>query len=436
MLPVNKDTLQRAKERLGIVNLSTTTIHRVCALAAALEAETGEQFVHLELSNPAMPASTVGVSAECTALRRGVAGIYPNIDGLPTLKEAAERFFRLFFNISVPRHSFVPVAGSIHGSFTVMSLLRQMRPDRDTIVFICPGFAVQLEQARILGYKSVMIDVYDCRGEALEQRLADVFASNKVGAIVYSVPSNPAWTNFTEDELRMIGEAASANDVWVIEDQACCGMDFREDYSVPGKPPYVPTVARYTDLYVLLLSASKIFNYAGQRIGLACISPQIYNAHSEPLQHIYRYPTIGECYVRGLLFNSAGGTTHSSQYALAAMLNAACDGTLDFIDDAREYELRSALAKQMFCDNGFHIVYDNDLGRKISDGIYFTVGYKAVDTETLQNELFEYGISTISLPTSGSSQPGVSVSVASLGQPDWFAMLEMRLRAFNLSHHS
>jgi hypothetical protein len=40
------------------------------------------------------------------------------------------------------------------------------------------------------------------------------------------------------------------------------------------------------------------------------------------------------------------------------------------------------------------------------------------------------------LPTSGSSQPGVSVSVASLGQPDWFAMLEMRLRAFNLSHHS
>jgi hypothetical protein len=90
----------------------------------------------------------------------------------------------------------------------------------------------------------------------------------------------------------------------------------------------------------------------------------------------------------------------------------------------------------MFCDNGFHLVYDNDLGRKISDGIYFTVGYKAVDTETLQNELFEYGISTISLPTSGSSQPGVSVSVASLGQPDWFAMLEMRLRAFNLSHHS
>jgi hypothetical protein len=249
------------------------------------------------------------------------------------------------------------------------------------------------------------------------------------------VPNNPAWTNFTEDELRMIGEAASANDVCVIEDQACFGMDFREDYSVPGKPPYVPTVAKYAEKYVVLLSASKIFNYSGQRVAVACISPNIFDAPSGVVQDLYEYPTLGECYVRGLLFNSTGGVTHSSQHAFAAMLNAACDGTLDFIDDAREYELRSTLAKQMFCDNGFHIVYDNDLGRKISDGIYFTIGYENMPAEELQTQLFLYGISTNSLPLTGSSQPGVSVSVAALGQPDWFAMLELRLRAFHLSRH-
>jgi hypothetical protein len=53
----------------------------------------------------------------------------------------------------------------------------------------------------------------------------------------------------------------------------------------------------------------------------------------------------------------------------------------------------------------------------------------------LQTQLFLYGISTNSLPITGSSQPGVSVSVAALGQPDWFAMLELRLRAFHLSRH-
>jgi aspartate/methionine/tyrosine aminotransferase len=434
MLPVNKDIFQRAKDRLGIVNLSTTTIHRVCALAAALEAESDEQFVHLELSNPALPASTVGVSAECNALRHGVAGIYPNVDGLPTLKHAASRFFKLFLGITLPNHCFVPIAGAIQGSYTILTLLKQAYPDKNTVVFICPGFTSQITQARILGFKTELIDMYDCRGEKLEQRLNDVFSSNSVAAIVYSVPNNPAWTNFTNDELRIIGNVSIEHYVCVIEDQACCGMDFRTDYSVPGKSPYVPTVANFTDKYVILLSASKIFNYAGQRIAIACISPQIFDAPHPLLQSLYDYPTIGECYVRGLLFNCASSAAHSSQYALAAMLNAACDGALDFIDDAREYELRSGLAKQMFSDNGFRILYDNDLGREISNGICFTVGYGSMSSETLQTELMLYGISTMPLPVTGSEQQGVSVSVAALGQPDWFAMLEMRLHAFNETH--
>ena len=41
----------------------------------------------------------------------------------------------------------------------------------------------------------------------------------------------------------------------------------RQDLSKPYQPPFQPSVAHYTDNYVLLISGSKAFSYAGQRIG-------------------------------------------------------------------------------------------------------------------------------------------------------------------------
>jgi aspartate/methionine/tyrosine aminotransferase len=49
-------------------------------------------------------------------------------------------------------------------------------------------------------------------------------------------------------------------------------MDFRKDLSVPGEPPFQATVANYTSNYILLLSSSKAFSYAGQRTGVMIIS--------------------------------------------------------------------------------------------------------------------------------------------------------------------
>ena len=51
-------------------------------------------------------------------------------------------------------------------------------------------------------------------------------------------------------------------DVIVMEDLAYFCMDFRRDLGHPFEPPYPPTVAHYTDNYILMLSSSKIFSYA------------------------------------------------------------------------------------------------------------------------------------------------------------------------------
>ena len=211
-------------------------------------------------------------------------------------------------------------------------------------------------------------------------------------------------------------------------------MDFRQYFGQPYCEPYIPTVAKYTDNYILLCSASKIFSYAGQRIAMVCISDAVYNRKYEFFEKFYEMPSFGDAYVFGILYTASSGTAHSAQYAMAAMLEAAVEQKLDFVSSCSEYGRRAKIVKKSFTDNGFHIVYDIDGDRPISDGFFFTAGYRDMDSTTLQKELMRYGVSSISLPSTGSVQNGVRVCVSMISDEPTFKMLEQRLKQFNDDH--
>lgn len=143
---------------------------------------------------------------------------------------------------------------------------------------------------------------------------------------------------------------------------------------------------------------------------------------------------LGDAYVMTILYALSSGTSHSAQYALAAMLKAAADGTLDFVGDASEYARRAKLTKKMFLDNGFHIVYDKDLDEDVSDGFFYTAGYRDMSSGELMAELLRYGICAITLTTTGSRQEGIRVCVSQLNRPEQFDMLKERLELFARDH--
>jgi len=420
--------------KCGIIDLAGATIRQICALAAELEAISGEPGVHLEMGNPGLPASGIGIEAECRALHSGVAGTYPNIAGIPQLKSAAERFVSAFLNIEIPGRCIIPTVGSMQGSFTLLLLLGQRIPGRDTILYLDPGFPAQRHQAKVLGLQTRSFDIYNYRGAALEAKLREMLADSRVTALIYSNPNNPAWTNLTEQELEIIGRVCQEQDVVVVEDLAYFGMDFRTDFSHPGQPPYPPTVARYTDNYILMMSASKIFSYAGQRIALACISPAVFDRKYPFLEEFYQMARFGDAYIFGVLYCASSGTSHSAQHAMAAMLDASVDGTLDFVGECRDYARRAALARKAFTDAGFHLVYDRDGDKPVSDGFFFTIGYGDMDSVTLQREMLRHGIATISLPSTGSLQHGLRVCVSMLTRPELFETLSSRLKDFANAH--
>lgn len=434
MFPLSLEQVQEVVSRLGIVDMKSATIRQICALAAELEKVAGEPMVHLEIGNPGFAAESIGVEAEIAALQTGIANQYPNIAGIPQLKNAASRFIKAFIDTDIQPRNIVPTVGSMQGSFTLLLLLGQRDVKKKKVLLICPGFPAQRHQAKLLGLDVVSFDIYSYRGEKLKEKMEEMLADDDVTALIYSNPNNPAWTNLTERELEIIGEQCTKHDVIAIEDLAYFGMDFRTDTGKPGEPPYVPSVSKYTDNYILMLSGSKIFSYAGQRIAVICMSDYVYDRVYPMCANFYELPNFGDCYIFGVLYCSSSGTAHSAQYALAAMMNAAVEGNLPFVDHCRVYGEKGGRAKKLFTDNGFHIIYDMDGDAPIADGFFFTVGYGGMDVDTVHLEMMRHGIASIPLTSTGSTCDGVRACISMITGEDCFERLERYLQSFRESH--
>lgn len=123
-------------------------------------------------------------------------------------------------------------------------------------------------------------------------------------------------------------------------------MDFRQDLSTPYQAPFQPSVAHYTDNYVLLISGSKAFSYAGQRIGVSCISDKLYHRSYPGLTKRYGGGTFGTVFIHRVLYALSSGTSHSAQYAMAAMLKAANEGQYNFLSEVKVYGDRAQKLKR------------------------------------------------------------------------------------------
>lgn len=432
-IPFKKEMVDEVLRNMHISEVGDATIRQTVALSEELELRTGEKFVHLEMGSPGLPASQVGITAQKEALDKGIASVYPNISGIAPLKEQASRFIKAFLNIEINPEGCVPTVGSMMGTFAAFILCTHLYPEKDTILFINPGFSVQPMQVRVLGYKQESFDVYNCRGEKLRGELERRLSGGRIAGIVYSNPNNPSWVCLTEEELCSIGELATYYDTIVIEDLAYLGMDFRKELGHPFEPPYQSTVARYTKNYMLMLSASKIFSYAGERVATVAISDGLYNRSYAYLKESLGMDTLGRAFIFTIVYTLSSGVCHSAQYALAAMYKAACEGELDFVGETREYARRAARLKEIFLRHGFHIVYDKDLDEPVSDGFFFTIGRKGYTGDALLAELIHYGVSAISLRTTGSAQQGIRVCTSRVHE-EHYALLDARLQVFNEKH--
>ena len=450
---MKKEIVTEVIESMGLGDFSQATIRDLQSLSKALEEKTGEPVIHLEMGVPGLQPSEIALKAEQEALANGCATQYPPNGGIPRIKKAASEFVKAFIGVDIDPLCCIPTTGSMQGTFATflaiyhamglgnsslstlhssLSTLHSSLP-KDTVLLIQPGFPVQTAQCDVIGLKHVGLDIHGYRGQDLINKVEEMLKGGNINSIVYSNPNNPSWVCFTEEELEGLGKLATKYDVIILEDLAYFAMDFRRDLSHPYQAPYQATVAKYTDNYILWISGSKAFSYAGQRTGVTCISNTLYNKVYAPLKENFGVGEFGNFFCNRLMYTLSSGTTHSVQHAMAALMEAACDGSYNFLDDVKEYGRRAKFMKDVLLANGFYLVYDNDMGAPLADGFYFTVQYPGMTDLQLTRELMYYGIAVFPLDTMGSTQQGVRICTSFFSK-EQEPLFQSRIEKFKQEH--
>ncbi|MFC1785757.1 aminotransferase class I/II-fold pyridoxal phosphate-dependent enzyme [Candidatus Neomarinimicrobiota bacterium] len=414
------------------VDLNNIGIRELKRLVDNLSDQYKVDFLHFEFGVPGIPADRLGPEEEIRVLSedKKLPSTYPPFDGIPRLKKATAGFVKAFLNIDVKPENCIPTVGAMHGGFIAQAIAGRRFKKADTILYLDPGFPVNKLQTKFLGLKCDSIDLYNSRGTQLAKKLEKKLSTGKIGAVLWSSPNNPTWLCLKNEELKMIGELLTKYDVIGIEDSAYFGMDFRFNYGVPNKPPFQPTVANYTDNYIIIISSSKMFSYAGQRIAVSIVSPKLSKMKYTNLKKYYDTKSFGKAFVHGGIYPTTAGVPQSPQHALSALFEATSSGEYDYLVKVRTYGNRANESKTIFLKNGFELLYDKDLDEPIADGFYFTIKRKGMTGGELLHVMLLFGMSGIPMRPTGTKLEGVRICVSLVPQ-EQYGELERRVVALN-----
>lgn len=426
---IDRALIESALQQMEVSSVEDLSIRQLVSLVKKCEQASGEEFIHFEIGVPGLPASQVGIDAQKAALDSGVASVYPSLEGEPKLKEAASKFVKAIIGADIAPAHCIPTVGSMQGTFASLMAVAALDKSKDTILYIDPGFPVQKTQADVLGIRRQAFDVFNYRAKKLAPKLEEYLSTGRIAAILYSNPNNPSWMCLTESELRTIGELANKYEAVVIEDLAYLTMDFRKGVNPQTGLPTQVSVTPWAKDYILLMSASKIFSYAGERIAVACISDHLFARKSEDMRDRFGLPSFGNVFVHKLVYTLSSGVSHSAQMALAEMLNRAAEGTYNYREEVREYARRTERIREILARHNFHLVYDKDVDEPVGSGFFFTIGYKDMKGGELLDKLLQCGVSGIVLSSTGADYEGIRACSSAI-KPHHYDLLDERLAMF------
>ena len=178
--PVDYEIVKTKIDGCGLPSVGNASIRELVKLVNQIEQATGVKFIRMEMGVPGLLPPSIGTDAEIAALKRGVASVYPNIEGLGLLKEETSRFLKLFLNIDLRPPGCIPTVGSMMGGMISFLVANRNDKTKEGTLFIDPGFPVQKQQVKMLGHDFHSFDVYDYRGKKLRDKLESYLVSGKI----------------------------------------------------------------------------------------------------------------------------------------------------------------------------------------------------------------------------------------------------------------
>jgi aspartate/methionine/tyrosine aminotransferase len=268
------------------------------------------------------------------------------------------------------------------------------------------------------------VELDGLHGAQLIAALEEAFATRDVALLCWASPNNPTWSILTAEELQAIAALCARYDVLPIEDLTYLGMTGGGQ----GGSARLPSISQYAARYFIVLSASKMLSYAGERVGFLIGSQTLLVDNSTAIARISGVESI-ERSCSSMIFNISAGAPHSAQHGVAQALEAINEGKLDLERALAVYADRARQLKEFLLENGFYLIYDDE-AQRAADGFYVCFGYPNLSGNELLRRLLVYGVTVLPLSLFGSTRTdGVRACVGRLDEKS-MVLLGKRLTGF------
>lgn len=245
-------------ERMTQVGMSPT-------MKGTMEAEKlrrqGIDVVDLGAGEPDFPTPAHITEAAHAALNRNFTKYTANA-GVTELREAVAARYREDYGVSYEAKDVILSAGGKQALYnTAMALFGP----GDDVITHAPGWPTLVEQIKLAGARPVIVRTDPEKGFRLEadRLLAAVTPNTK--AIVINSPGNPTGALMSEEDARVLADAAAKHGFWIVVD--LCYEKLIYDNAPHNLPKAFTDRAR--DRVVLTGSVSKAYAMTGWRCGWA-----------------------------------------------------------------------------------------------------------------------------------------------------------------------
>jgi len=419
------DVVDRLLKSSGL-NIGEFNIEEYWSTVNRMEDIPGIRFIRMDFGVPGLAPSERCLVNHQAMLSDGKTPLnYPPSTGLPSLNSAVARFAGQRLGICVDKNDVFVTCGATQALFVAQSIATRLKPSAGAVAFLTPNYPPMCAQARFLGMDIVSIEVDGCQGPRLLEAVRTAFKTREIAAFCWASPSNPGWMVLTDGELAGIATLCREFDVIPIEDLTYLGM-----VTSANAQPFerLPSIARHIDDYFLVLSASKMLSYAGERIGFLVASTHLLGKESESLEKTFGVTSVRRA-CSSFIFNLTAGAPHSAQYAVASVIESVNRGEYDLDKYLAEYMRRGQLLAALLERHGFYLIYSTN-NKENGAGFYVSFGYPGLTELELLKELIYVGITVLPLSIFGSERgDGVRACVGRLDE-DKMSLLDRRLGEF------
>ncbi len=375
-----------------------------------IENELGINYIRMDFGVPNLKPPEICITQHTTSLQKTDAPLsYPPYKGIPELRSTIAQFIKEQLNISnADRENIFITCGATQALLIAQSACKRINNSngKSSAVFISPTYPPMIAQSQFLDMNTITIEIDNRRGKALTDAIQAAFENNNVSSICWSSPNNPTWAILTHEELKDIAVLCEQYNVIPIEDLTYLGMI--EKNHEPSSEN-LPSISNYTDNYFIVLSASKMLSYAGERLGILTSSKNFLNLPARQTHNAYE--SIKQ-YCGSLIFNMTAGAPHSGQYGINTLLKKINDNEFDLYEFLSEYKSRSKIVKGILKKHGFTLLYSNT---KNIDGFYICASYQGMSGIELTKKLLYFGVTLLPLSIFGSKRnDGVRICVGRL----------------------